>query len=233
MTGGAGTGTPAGTAARQSAIPYIAPFGALMALLALGGALSIDQRWAYPVRTVAVAAALLWCSRGVIQLRPRRPWASVLIGAAVFAVWVGPDLLWPAYRQHWLFRNSLVGFPAAAATAPAASLVFLLFRVSGAVVVAPLAEELFWRGWLMRWLITPEFWRTPLGTYAGKAFWITAVLFASEHGSYWDVGLAAGVVYNVWMVRTRSLADCILAHAVTNAALAAHVLLSGKWEYWH
>jgi len=204
-----------------------------MALLALGGALSIDPRWAYPVRTVVVAAALLWCSRGVIgRLRPRRPWASVLIGAAVFLVWVAPDLLWPAYRQHWLFRNSLWGFSTAAAPAPAASLVFLFFRVSGAVLVAPVAEELFWRGWLMRWLITPEFWRTPLGTYAGKAFWITAALFASEHGAYWDVGLAAGVVYNAWMVRTRSLADCILAHAVTNAALAAHVLASGNWQYW-
>jgi membrane protease YdiL (CAAX protease family) len=58
------------------------------------------------------------------------------------------------------------------------------------------------------------------------------VLFASEHGAFWDVGLAAGILYNWWMVRTRSLADCILAHAVTNGCLAAYVLAGGHWQYW-
>ncbi len=47
-----------------------------------------------------------------------------------------------------------------------------------------------------------------------------AILFASEHGPYWDVGLITGVIYNWWMVRTKSVADCILMHAVTNAALS-------------
>jgi len=60
--------------------------------------------------------------------------------------------------------------------------------------------------WLMRWLISPQFEKVPLGAYQAGAFWITAVLFASEHGPYWDVGLVAGVAYNWWMVRTRSLA---------------------------
>jgi hypothetical protein len=57
-------------------------------------------------------------------------------------------------------------------------------------------------------------------------------LFASEHGSYWEVGLAAGIVYNWWMLRTRSLADCMLAHAVTNGALSAFVIATGAWRYW-
>jgi CAAX prenyl protease-like protein len=157
----------------------------------------------------------------------------VLVGLAVFAIWIGPDLLWPGYRSHWLFTNSLTGQPLNShpdrAGAPA---LFLLFRVSGAVLLVPIVEELFWRAWLMRWLIKPEFQKVPLGTYAAQAFWLSAALFASEHGAYWEVGLAAGVIYNWWMVRTRSLADCILAHAVTNGTLAAYVLLTGRWEYW-
>ena len=60
----------------------------------------------------------------------------------------------------------------------------------------------------------------------------TALLFASEHGAMWDVGLAAGLLYNFWMRRTRSLGDLILAHAVTNACLSAYVLSRGRWEYW-
>ena len=33
---------------------------------------------------------------------------------------------------------------------------------------------------------------------------VTAVLFASEHGSWWDVGLLAGLAYNWWMLRTKT-----------------------------
>jgi CAAX prenyl protease-like protein len=84
----------------------------------------------------------------------------------------------------------------------------------------------------MRWLILPDFTKVALGTYAPLAFWGVALLFASEHGSYWEVGLAAGIVYNWWMLRTRSLADCILAHAVTNGALSAYVVWTGAWQYW-
>ena len=84
----------------------------------------------------------------------------------------------------------------------------------------------------MRWLISSKFQNLPLGTYDTKAFWITAILFATEHGPYWDVGLIAGVTYNWWMVRTRSLRDCILAHSVTNACLCGYVIATHRWEYW-
>jgi CAAX prenyl protease-like protein len=93
-------------------------------------------------------------------------------------------------------------------------------------------EELFWRGWLMRYAISPRFETIRLGTYSAFSFWITAVLFASEHGSFWEVGLVAGIIYNWWMLRTHSLGDCITAHAVTNACLAAYVIAGGQWQYW-
>ena len=81
-------------------------------------------------------------------------------------------------------------------------------------------------------MISADFAKVPLGTYAPVAFWIVAVLFASEHGSYWDVGLATGILYNWWMIRTRSLGALILTHAVTNACLSLYVVAAGKWEYW-
>jgi len=104
--------------------------------------------------------------------------------------------------------------------------------VAGSVLLVPVIEELFWRAWLMRYVISRRFESVPLGAYQARAFWVCALLFASEHGAYWDVGLAAGIIYNWWMIRTRNLADCILAHAVTNACLSGWVLYVGKWEYW-
>jgi CAAX prenyl protease-like protein len=84
----------------------------------------------------------------------------------------------------------------------------------------------------MRWLIKPDFEAVPLGAFRPAAFWISAALFASEHGPYWEVGLAAGIIYNLWIVRQRRLADCILAHAVTNGVLCAYIIGWGRWEYW-
>ena len=84
----------------------------------------------------------------------------------------------------------------------------------------------------MRWLIDNDFNRVAMGAFQLSAFAITALLFASEHGPYWDVGLLCGVIYNWWMVRTKSLGDMILVHGVTNACLSAYTIYSRKWEYW-
>ena len=204
-----------------------------IAFLALRNVALLPVRPEYALHAIVVAGVLVLYSRPVIRLRPRR-WAPTLIlGAAVFLIWVGPDLLFPHYRQQWLFQNPLTGavrssLPAGLRTDP----VVLMLRVFRAVIVVPIVEELFWRGWLMRWLIETDFRRVPFGTYAPLSFWVTALMFASEHGPFWDVGLIAGVVYNWWAIRTKSLADCILAHAVTNAALCAWVIVAGRWEYW-
>ena len=218
---------------RFPAAAYAAPFAVFVVLLGLRGYLPLAPDVEYPLRVLLTLTTLLAVSRPLLQFRTDRTWASVALGVLVFVVWVGPDVLWPRYREHWLFHNSLLGssetpLPAA----PLRQYCFLAFRVLGSALLVPVIEELFWRGWLMRWLIRKDFLAEPLGSYVPFAFWITAILFASEHGPYWDVGLAAGVLYNWWLIRTRSLADCILAHAVTNACLAAYVLRAGKWQYW-
>jgi len=106
------------------------------------------------------------------------------------------------------------------------------WRTARAVIIVPIVEELFWRAWMLRWLIDTNFQKVPLGAYTPFAFWITAILFASEHGPYWDVGLLTGIVYNFWMIRSKSVADCILMHAVTNALLSGYVIATAQWQYW-
>jgi CAAX prenyl protease-like protein len=183
---------------------------------------------------VTVMTAVLWLvARPVIDLRVRQLAPTLFIGIAVFVVWIAPDLLIKGYRHFWLFDNALV--PKAATTLSISGVMswpVLTLRMIRAVMIVPIVEELFWRAWLMRWIIDQNFQSVPLGKYTAASFWIVAALFASEHGPYWDVGLAAGIIYNWWMVRTRSLGDLILAHAVTNFSLSAYVIATGKWEYW-
>ncbi|MEO8129449.1 MAG: CAAX prenyl protease-related protein [Bryobacteraceae bacterium] len=218
---------------RNPSLPYVVPFGVFMALLGLAPYVAFLGRWESLFR-IAVLMAVLWLfSRDVISFRVSNAVASVGLGLAVFAIWIGPDLLIPGYRDHWWFQNGIMGkLQSSISEELRADRMVLGLRFFRAAVLVPIIEELFWRAWMMRWIISPDFQSVKLGTYTSKAMWISALLFASEHGSYWEVGLAAGLIYNWWMVRTKSLGDCILAHAVTNAALSIYVLQTGKWEYW-
>lgn len=218
---------------QNPAVAYILPFVCFLVFLSLDGKLGLPPEVEYPLR-VFVLAAILWVfSRKVIDLKVRNWGGTIGIGVLVFVLWIAPDQLIPGYRSHWLFQNSVTGAaPAPAAGYASLPLLALVFRTIRATVIVPIVEELFWRGWLMRWLIKPDFLNVPIGTYAAQAFWISAALFAAEHGQFWDVGLMAGVVYNWWMVRTKSLGDCILAHAVTNGVLSGYVLMTGQWQYW-
>jgi CAAX prenyl protease-like protein len=223
-----------GLLSKYPSLPYIAPFGVFVGFLALDRFVSTGVEALYPIRVFAVLAVLILCSRSVIDFRATNALGSILLGVAVFAIWIGPDALWPRYHGYWLFTNSITG--AVNSSVPAAvrsSISFILFRTFGCVVLVPILEELFWRGWLTRWLIDGhDFRRVPLGAYTAASFWIGSVMFASEHGPFWDVGLIAGIAYNWWMCRNKSLADCTLAHAVTNGCLSVYVLFTGQWQYW-
>lgn len=214
------------------ALPYVLPFAVFLAFLAIQKYLPIPPTLEYAVRDLLLAVVLFAVSRHVIELRSFHRLETVILGVAVFLVWLGPDLIFPGYRQHWLFQNAILGHLATPPESVIRDPVVLWPRIIQAVIIVPILEELFWRAWLMRWLISPQFEKVPLGAYQAGAFWITAALFAAEHGPYWDVGLVAGVAYNWWMVRTRSLGDCILVHAVTNACLCGYVVATRHWEYW-
>ena len=213
-------------------LAWTLPFVTFLALLVLGPKLPVGPAAEGAIR-VGLLTLVLWVvSRQILDFRVERGVASVMVGVAVFLVWVGPDLLIPGHRGHWLLQNSLTGtvessFPEAAR----ADSLAILFRAMRAIIIVPIVEELFWRGWLLRWLVDQDFTRVRLGVVTPFTFIATAILFASEHGPYWDVGLAAGIIYNWWIMRTRSLGDLILAHAVTNACLVAYVLATDRWEY--
>ena len=201
--------------------------------LAIFPRIPLDARWASPLRFLVLALICFVCWPREISLRPSRWIACVGIGAIVFGLWIAPDLIFPGYRNSVLFSNPLVGhLHSSMQPAVLHSAWDLGWRTARAVIIVPIVEELFWRAWMLRWLIDTNFQKVPLGAYTPFAFWITAILFASEHGPYWDVGLLTGIVYNFWMIRSKSVADCILMHAVTNALLSGYVIATAQWQYW-
>jgi len=133
-------------------IPYVLPFIVFFALLLSADDLRlIIGEWEYPFR-VSVLACVVWVfSRHVIDLRARFWIGSVVLGIAVFAIWVAPDVLIPGYRDHWLFQNQITGtLKSSIPSHLRESALVLVFRTIRAAILVPIIEELFWRGWLLR-----------------------------------------------------------------------------------
>ena len=223
---------------QSSSLPYVGPYVAFLLLLTLPLLAPLAPLLYQGGFVAAMLLIIAAAARRAPELRPANlrlgnALGSAAAGVAVFLIWIAPDRLFPGYRHHLLFENALTGTAAGGLAESARSQPAVVWlRAFRAVAIVPLVEEAFWRAWLMRWLIRQDFLAIPLGTWSVRSFWMVALLFAAEHGSYWDVGLAAGVIYNAWMLRTRSLGDAVLAHAVTNGCLSAYVVAAGRWEYW-
>lgn len=220
--------TPTG----QSILAWVGPFAVFMAWLAVDKYIPIANPAKELLRDAVLVAAIFGFSRHVLPKRAPYWLASIGLGLAVFALWIAPDALVPGWRSHWLFQNGITGHLKTSIPPNELTPLMLVLRTARASLLVPVIEELFWRGWLPRWIQDSRIDRIPLGQYSRLAFWATAVLFAAEHGPYWEVGLVCGVTYNWWMQRTRSLGDLILVHAVTNLALSLYVIGMGRWEFW-
>jgi CAAX prenyl protease-like protein len=146
------------------------------------------------------------------------------IGLLVFAFWINMD---------WTLNVTGVpqGFDPALLPGRNVQIAMTFFRIAGAVLVVPLMEELFWRSFLIRYIIDKNFDTVRMGTFTWVSFLLTVVLFGLEH-NYFLAGIMAGFFYNLLLYRSRSLAHCVLAHAVTNLALAVYVVSTGKWLFW-
>lgn len=145
-------------------------------------------------------------------------------GLLVFILWIQMDwTLGAATRPQGFDPRLLPG--------GTVQIVMTLFRIGGAVLIVPLMEELFWRSFLIRYIIDNNFEKIRLGTFSWASFLLTVFLFGLEH-NYILAGMMAGVFYNLILYKTRSLAQCVLAHSVTNLALAVYVVATGKWQFW-
>lgn len=106
---------------------------------------------------------------------------------------------------------------------------FLFIRFSGLVLLVPIIEEFFLRGFVMRVVMDADWWKQPFGQVDRLAILVgTAVPMLTHPGEL----LAALVWFSMitWlMIRTRSIWDCIVAHAVTNLMLGIYVVSTGSW----
>jgi CAAX prenyl protease-like protein len=144
---------------------------------------------------------------------------------AVFVIWMGLEWAMGNTDTGPAIPNSLEKMPACFAAA------WIAFRVFGSVIMVPIAEELAFRGYVLRRLISADFDKvSPRFTWL--SFLLSSLLFGALHGR-WLAGTVAGMFYAWAMYRRGKVGDAILAHATTNALIAADVLILGNWKLWN
>lgn len=187
----------------------IAPYAAWMALMMC----LPSAPWAYSVRTVVTLVLLVLA---VFHLRGGLEFSAtfcncasgVLVGFLVLVIWIAPD------HFEWYRKWCVIGDPYSSPSPLSLSSPFTWIQLFGSACVISVAEELFFRKWLIR--------------YAGFG-WMVA-LFAIEHNRP-VVAAICGVMYGLLFLK-KGLLAAVVAHATTNLALGLFVLKFNRWEFW-
>ena len=231
-------------------LALVLPYAAWMVLMSV----LPQTAWAYAVRgavtavLLAVGGFLLWRGKRASPLIPDGNCAlsstvsgpqrgcdalvasfkgsvpGLLVGVLVLLVWIAPEAwVWSApVPPSALADGATPASPYAPATCGWA---LTLAKLSASAFVISIAEELFFRKWLVE--------------FAGFGWML--VLFGVEH-MRWDLGTArgsvfiaegvfAGLCYGL-LAKRYGIVSAIVAHAVTNLLLGFYVIGFDKWFYW-
>ncbi len=225
-----------GTQDRRKVLAYVLPMLLFTALLGLGSGLKTPGRalwraapefWIYPTQTLLCGGLLIYFRRAY-QFQPlRRPLFTVAVALLVFLLWIAP-------QQFFRFPPRLLGFnPDILAALPTQYWMTLALRFLRLVVIVPLVEEIFWRGFFLRFLIAERFDTVPFGTFSWLSFAVVTLAFGFSHSmADWPAAFLTGALYNFVAYRTKSLTSCVLAHGLTNLALGLWIVATKQWGFW-
>ncbi len=217
---------------------YVVPF----VLYLLGT--SLIARWGdewYPLLYALLVGGLLSCmawllkGTGIVRPHPRIA-LGIIVGLVGIALWIVLASLHveqelAEFLPTWLQPESRVSYNPLEQLEGAVLWGFIAVRLAGIALVVPLAEELFWRGFLLRWLIDPEWEKVPLGEFTASSCAIVTLMFTLAHPE-WLAAAVYCLLLNALLYWKRDLWLCVVAHAVSNLVLAWYVLATGEWWLW-
>jgi exosortase E/protease (VPEID-CTERM system) len=212
-----------GAAVPDATAAFLMPLLAILAAGMLTRAMSAGFDHLYSLRMVCALVALWVYRRSYGNVDRGFSWRGVITGVAVYGVW--------AACAHFISQTAAMPEGLAQLSAPG-RVAWITCRAAGAIIIVPIAEELAYRGFLMRRIEAANFDSIPLSRVGWAAIAISAVAFGVMHGSLWFAGIIAGLAYGTLAVKTGKMGECIAAHATTNALVAAQVLLFGQWQLW-
>lgn len=244
----------------QLARAHIAPFAVFMGFLVMGQVVASwigwdhpdapwwrqdPAHWIYPLQSLT-CLVLLWCFRRAYDFHWSWKWLapSVICGLLGIAFWLMPTALYDAWNLQgetggWMallgVQPRTKGFDPHLFESPVAVATTVFFRFLRAVVVVSFVEEIFWRGFLMRFVNDweGEYWKQPFGKATWISYGVTTIAFMLAHA---PADFAGAFIYGslTWLlcVWTKSLGACVLMHAVANLGMCLYILHTGKYGLW-
>jgi exosortase E/protease (VPEID-CTERM system) len=202
---------------------YVGPMLAVIAVSLLTGLFATDIDLLYFARA-ASGALVLWLCRGYYtQLWVMPSLVSVVIGLTIAGLWM------------LMIEAPQGGVSPIAAEldtlTPASKALWLIGRVFGLVVIAPITEELAFRGYLLRRIQSRDFDSVPGTQWTVPAVVLSSLLFGAIHADV-IAGTAAGLLFALAMLHRGKVIDAIAAHVVANAVLAIIGLMRGAYWLW-
>jgi CAAX prenyl protease-like protein len=191
------------------------------------------------VKIALVVAAMAFVWPGYRQYARRVSWLGALVGALGAAAWIGLA----TWQRGWmpeLAERTGIGWLKSLGQRSAfnpmheidqlgLAYAFLAVRLFGLAVVVPVIEEFFLRGFVMRFVMRDRWWEVPFGTVSRAAVIAGTLVPILMHPQEAVAALVWFSAVTWLMIRTRSIWDCVLAHAVTNALMGIYVIASGQW----
>jgi exosortase E/protease (VPEID-CTERM system) len=198
-------------------IPFVIFTGATLV-----GVIFIDKfDYYYPVKVVLTFAAILYFWK-IYQFQiPDRKFGAIAVGALVAVVWV---LMLPVNEQ--VNSNISAAFDAM----PLWALIgWVTLRLLGFWLLAPILEELVFRGYLLSRLSGQEISTVNKPDFSLFALIVSSLLFGLVH-SAWLAGTVAALLFAFVRSRTNSITSCIAAHITANVLVAGWAAYSGNWS---
>jgi exosortase E/protease (VPEID-CTERM system) len=212
-------------AERNVAAIYLLPFLAILVADSLSKAASSGFEWFYPLRFL-LAAIVLWHYRKEYQRMDWSfGWEGPVAGVLVFLMWLGLSR-WTLGSANNTLGATLAGMPTLGRIS------WIAFRTAAAVVTVPIAEELAFRGFLLRRLTSADPESIAYRNVTPLAIMLSSTAFGVMHGNLWLAGILAGIIYALVIKRTGRLGEAFAAHATTNLLLAVWVLTRSDWGLW-
>lgn len=209
-------GAPRGTEQLENvALPYLLPQVTLLAVALVTGAFSDGLDRLYSLRVFFTGVVLLFFVEKTSFRALPVHFPSVLAGLALGVLWL---LTAPGAVVEPTQTLAVMG--------P----LWVVMRCIGAVVVVPLAEELAFRGYLMRRLTGRSFAAVPYEQVSLLAIGVSSIAFGLAHGRF-VVGTLAGLLFAL-LARRVGLGAAVWSHVTANLVIAIWVVVSGDTSHW-
>jgi uncharacterized protein len=207
----------------------VAPYAMYLIIGLFQGEIGADSLyWVYIVKTL-LGAWMLWEVRPFVQeMRWRVSWEAVVVGIAVFALWVGLDGFYPRLAKLPVGARPFEQY----GTSSVFAWVYVVVHLAGMTIIVPPVEEIFYRSFVYRMLVKADFQAMPLGQFHGLSFVVTSAIFGLVHPDRWLAGILCGLAYQWLVIRKNRLGDAMTAHAITNLLLGLWVVWKDAWSFW-